>query len=108
MAATDEARTVIEAWTGSFTPGDDDLLYDQLADGHLVSLHILRRRLAELTCGPAQAGVDGGYSENYTATINLLIGQIGRLEDTIGLLGLDTSARTLAVTPIVRAGPRVR
>jgi hypothetical protein len=84
-------QLVIEEWTGAFDPVEHPAVYDQYGDGHLVALHILRARLATILCGPAQAAVDGDYSENYTGTINGLEQLIENLENVSEALGLDVT-----------------
>jgi hypothetical protein len=101
---------VIRAWTGGYDPVDHEILYTEMGDGHLVALHVLRERLSALTCGPAEARVDGDYSENYSRTLTILENQIARLEQVVENLGLTaTSSREqLTAHRVTRGGMRVR
>ena len=111
MAVPVADQLTIEQWTGSFDVTDHSLLYDQYGDGHLVALHVLRSRLAAITCGPSQAAVDGDYSEDYKNTINALQELIEDLENVAEALGLDialSNRQTLTVGQAVLNELRVR
>lgn len=104
-------QLTIEQWTGGFDASDHSPLYDQYGDGHLVALHILRTRLAAITCGPSQAAVDGDYSEDYKNTINALQELIAELENVAEALGLDITLgnrQTLSIGHAVLNQVRVR
>lgn len=109
MAVPTADKLAIEEWTGRFDPSTDQALYDQLGSGHLVALSVLRRRLADLTCGPAKAATEGDYSQDYSKTIDLLQAQIGQLEDVIESLGLSTnSGRIVRIRQVTVGGATIR
>lgn len=110
MVVPELHQLTIRAWTGGYDEDEYPDLYLAYGDGHLVAQHVLRERLAEITHGPAQAGTDGDYSENWQYTIDSLENQLKRLEQVIDNLGLDasTSRPTLTAHRMTRAGVRVR
>lgn len=103
-------KLVVREWCGSFDESNHNVLYDQLGSGYLVALSVLRQRLAELTCGPAKASVDGDYAEDYASTIELLRSQILELEGIVASLGLatDLARGVLSTATVSHAGPRWR
>lgn len=109
MAVPAQDERIIREWTGRFDPGPDNDLYLEVGSGYLVALSVLRTRLAELTCDPAQSSTDGDYSEDYTKTIELLERQIARLEQVITDLDLDDAGgHALTIKQVTAGGARIR
>ena len=106
---TADQRAIIE-WTGSFNVTEHEPIYDELGNGYLVALSVLRSRRAQYLCGPAEAAVDGDYSQDYTNTLKYLDGVIAELEILVDELGLSsTSAQSvLDVGTVTLGGVRNR
>ena len=104
-----DQRAIIE-WTGAFDASEHEPIYNELSDGHLVALSVLRSRRAQYLCGPAEASVDGDYAEDYTATLRWVDSTIAELETLIENLGIvETSGQsTLDAGTVTLGGVRNR
>ena len=105
MAVPSVDQRYITEWTGCYTPAEHDSLYSELSDGRLVALSVLRTRRAIFLNGPAKAGVDNDYSEDYTETLRQMDDVISQLHLVIEAAGLETdSSRFMVASSEVTLG----
>lgn len=110
MAVPTVDQRYITEWCGCYEAAEHQPIYDELGDGRLVALSVLRSRRAVFLSGPAEARVDGDYSENYTETLRQMNTVIDELESVIEAADLDanSSRPVLAASEVSLGGVRFR